>query len=187
MQDNTLNDYSLILILQNLFHNHISHLVLTPLHYILLTAYLSGNLLSEVLIPTFGHAHVRLPEIFTAEHSRPPTPVFADYPIRVDSIAIYDPKDDPRFPVLSECFSITNDLFSYERRETEVKRLQNSKLESQFEVKVRFQGLNPHPVFHIAKKEHKTTPVPFEVTFIDFNRNPQLNSKWQNCIIHFRI
>ena len=55
------------------------------------TAFLSGNLFSEVIIHTPVPAHVRLPEYYTANHSRPPTPIFADYPLRVDGITIYDP------------------------------------------------------------------------------------------------
>ena len=42
----------------------------------------------------------------------------------------------------------------------------------EFEVKIRFQGLNPHPVFQVTKLEHKTTPAPFIVTYVDFNRDP---------------
>ena len=55
------------------------------------TAFLSGNIFSEVLITTPVPAHTKLPEYHTADHSRPPTPNFADYPLRVDGITIYDP------------------------------------------------------------------------------------------------
>ena len=41
-------------------------------------------------------------------------------------------------------------------------------------MKVKFHGLNPHPVFHVSKIEHKTTPAPFEVIHIDLERDPQL-------------
>ena len=64
------------------------------------TAFLSGNLFSEVLIPTPDPAHIRLPEYYTADQS--PTPTFADYPLRVGGITIYDPQNDPRFPILAE-------------------------------------------------------------------------------------
>ena len=40
------------------------------------TAFLSGDLLSQLVIPTPVPAHIRLPEYYTAEHSRPPTPNF---------------------------------------------------------------------------------------------------------------
>ena len=43
-----------------------------------------------------------------------------------------------------------------------------------FEGKVKFQGLKPLSMFHVAKMEHKTIPVPFEVTYIDSIRDPQL-------------
>ena len=88
------------------------------------TAFLSGNLFSEVLIPTPVPAHIRLPEYYTADHSRPPTPNFADYPLRVDVITIYDPQNDPRFPILAERFIANNDLLSHKRKGTELKRLQ---------------------------------------------------------------
>ena len=124
------------------------------------TALLSGDLFPQVVIPTPVPAHVRLPEYYTAEHSRPPTPNFADYLLRVDGTTIYDPQNDPRFPILAERFFANNDLLSHKRKETELKRLQTPNLELKFEVKVKFQGLNPHPNFHVSKIEHKTSPAP---------------------------
>ena len=138
------------------------------------TAILSGDLFSQVVIPTPVPAHIRLPEYYTAEHSRPPTPNFADYPLRVDGITIYDPQNDPRFPILAERFINNNDLLSHKRKETELKRLQTPNLELKFEVKVKFQGLNPHPLFHVSKIEHKTSPAPFEVVHIEFKRDHKL-------------
>ena len=135
------------------------------------TAFLSGDLFSQVVIPTPVPAHIRLPEYYTAEHSRPPTPNFADYPLRVDGITIYDPQNDPRFPILAERFINNNDLFSHKRKQTELKRLQTPNLELKFEVKVKFQGLNPHPIFHVSKIEYKTSPAPFEVVHIEFQRD----------------
>ena len=117
---------------------------------------------------------IRLPEYYTAELSCPPTPNFADYPLRVDGTTIYDPKHDPRFPILTERFITTNDLLSNKCKETELKRLQNPSLEIKFEVEVKFQGLNPHPVFHVAKTEHKTTPAPLKGIHNDLERDPQL-------------
>ena len=103
------------------------------------TAFLSGNLFSEVLIPTLVPAHIRLPEYYTADQSRPPTPNFADYSLQVDGITIYDPQNDPRFPILAERFIANNDLLSHKRKKTELKRLQTPNLELKFEVKVKFQ------------------------------------------------
>ena len=120
------------------------------------TAFLSGNLFSEVKIPTPVPAHIRLPEYYTADQSRPPTPNFADYPLRVDGITIYDPQNDPRFPILAERFITNNDLLSQKRKETkkELERLQTPNLELKIEVKVKFQGLNLHPIFHVSIIEH---------------------------------
>ena len=73
------------------------------------TAFLSGNLFSEVIIPTPVPAHLRIPEYYTAEHSGPPTPNFADYPIRVDGTTIHDPSHDPRFPLLTQRFITNNE------------------------------------------------------------------------------
>ena len=145
-----------------------------PLHYSHLTPRLhfyQETFFSQVVIPTPVPAHIRLPEYYTAEHSRPPTPNFADYPLRVDGITIYDPQNDPRFPILTERFINNNDLLSHKRKETELKRLQTPNLELKFEVKVKFQGLNPHPIFHVSKIEHKTSPAPFEVVHIEFERD----------------
>ena len=139
------------------------------------TAYLSGNLFSEVLIPTPVAPHVRIPEYFISDHSRPPTPNFADYPFRVDGTTIYDTQNDPRFPLLTERFISNNNSLSNKRKELELKRLQNPNSELKFEVKVKFQGLNPHPIIHVAKIEHKTTPALFDVVLIDFNRDPELH------------
>ena len=93
------------------------------------TALLSGNIFSEVIRPTPVPAHVQIPEYYLADHSRPPTPNFADYPLRVDGITIYVPQNDPRFPILAERFITKNDLLSNKRKETELKRLQTSNLE----------------------------------------------------------
>ena len=108
------------------------------------TAFFSGDLFTQVVIPTPVPAHIRLPEYYTAEHSRPPTPNFADYPFRVDGITIYDPQNDPRFPILAERFINNNDLLSHKHKETELKRLQTPNLELKFEVKVKFQRSTPN-------------------------------------------
>ena len=58
----------------------------------------------------------------------------------------------------------------------ELKRVHIANLEVKFEVEVRFKGLNPLPIFHVAKIERKTTPDPFEVTQMGFNCDPQLHT-----------
>ena len=103
------------------------------------TAFFSGNLFSEVIIPTPVPAHIRVPEYYNADQSRPPTPNFSDYPLRVDGITIYDPQHDPRFPILAERFITNNDLLSHKRKETEPKRLQTPNLELKFEVNINFK------------------------------------------------
>ena len=140
------------------------------------TAFLSGNRFSEVIIPTPVPAHIRLPEYFTADQSRPPTPNFADYPLRVDGRTIYDPQNDPRFPILAERFITNNDILSHKRKETELKHLQTPNIDLKIEVKVKFQGLNPHPMFHVSKIEYKTSPAPFEVVHIEFERDLNIST-----------
>ena len=80
------------------------------------TAFLPGDLFSQVVIPTSVPAHIRLHEYYTAEHSRPPTPIFADYPLRVDGITIYDPQNYPRFPFLAERFNNNRSIISQTQR-----------------------------------------------------------------------
>ena len=126
------------------------------------------------MIPTPVPLHIRLPEYYTTEYFRPPTPNFGHYAIRVDGTKTYEPKNDPRFPILTERFITTNDSLSNKRKETELIRLQTSNLELKFEVKVKVQGLNPHPVLRVSKIGHKTTPPPFEGTPFEFERDPQL-------------
>ena len=91
-------------------------------------AYLSGNIFSEVLVPTPVHPRVRLPEYFTTDKSRPPTPNFAEYPLRFDRITINERKFDPRFTLIEERFIHNNDTLSDKRKELEPKRLQNPNL-----------------------------------------------------------
>ena len=38
-------------------------------------------------------------------------------------------------------------------------------------------------MFHVAKIEHKTTPAPFEVILIDFNRDPELHDLTYDKIV----
>ena len=91
-----------------------------------------------------------LPEYSPAEQSRPPAPNFADFPIRVDGITIYEPAYDPRFPVLTKRFIATNALL-WNKKEAEFRGLQNPNIELKFEVKVELQGLHPHPIINVAK------------------------------------
>ena len=178
MQDNTHN-------LSSDTHSSalVPHSCFTPgsdtaslLSYDLQTAFLSRTLFSEVLIPTPVPPQIRIPEYYITEHSRPPTPNFADYPIRDDGTAIYEPKNDPRFTILTERFITINDSHLNKRKETELERLQTSKQKLEFGGKVKFQGLNPHPVFHVSKIEKKTSPAPFEVTHFDLERDPQFQN-----------
>ena len=50
---------------------------------------------------------------------------------------------------------------------------------------MKFQGLNPQPIFHVAKIEHRTTPAPFEVILVDFNRDPELHKLAYGKIVFY--
>ena len=101
----------------------------------------------------------------------PPTPNFTDYPIRVEGTTIYDPKHNPRIQILTERFITNKDLLSNKRKKTELERLQTPNLELKFEVKVKLQGVNPHPVF---QNEHETTSAAFDLGDFDLERDPNL-------------
>ena len=76
------------------------------------TACSSDNLVSELLVLTALQPTVRRPENFSADNSRPPSPNFADYPLRVEGITINEPRVDPRFTLLAERFIHNNDTLS---------------------------------------------------------------------------
>ena len=159
--------------------------VASPISSDVQTAYLSDNHFSEVLVPTPVHPTVRLPEYFTTDNSRPPTPNFAEYPLLVDGIPIYEPRFDPRFTLLAERFIHNNDTLSDKRKELELKRLQKPNLELKFEVKFRFQGLNPHPVFQVAKLEYKNHTYSFYCHIHRFQQRPYSSrlKVWQNHVL----
>ena len=100
------------------------------------TAYLSGKFFSEDLVPTLVQPTIPLPEYFTADNSRPPTPNFADYQLRADGITIYEPKSS----FYSSCkrFIQNNDTLSDKLKELELKKFQHPNLDLKFEVKIRF-------------------------------------------------
>ena len=95
--------------------------------------------------------------------------------VSVSEISCPDFRKTLRKSLQMHCNVITNnDLLSNKRKETELERHQTSNLELKYEVKVIFRGLNPHPVFHLAKMDLTTTSAPFEVIHIDFEDDPQL-------------
>ena len=75
------------------------------------------------------------------------------------------------FQFLQNALLLTTISYLKKEKKTELKRLQTPNLELKFEVKVKLQGLNPHPIFHFSKIEHKTSPAPFEVVHIEFERD----------------
>ena len=75
------------------------------------------------------------------------------------------------FQSLHNASMLTTIFSEKKRKEKELKRLQTPNLKIKYEVKVKFQGLNPHPIFHVSKIEHKTSPALFEEIHIEFERD----------------
>ena len=59
---------------------------------------------------------------------------------------------------------ITKNTLSNNGEKTELIGLQDTSLKLKFEIKVKFHSLKPHPVFQVAKHEHKTSPAPYKLT-----------------------
>ena len=134
------------------------------------SAFFSGNLFSEVIKPTLVPAHFRLPEYYTSDHSRPQLLILQTTQFELRKLLYTLQKTILVFQFLrNTLLQISN-----KRKETELKIPQTSNLVVQFEVKVKVQGLNPHPVFHVAKMDYKTTPAILEFVHIDLERDPQL-------------
>ena len=114
-----------------------------------------------------SNSSIQLPEYFLEEFSRPPSPNPHEYPIRVNSKIVRTLNEDPRYTVLPARF-INNSSLSTQRKQRELRRLQEQQLTSKFEVEVTFNSLGPHPFSLSTRVAHKTTPSPFIVTSISY-------------------
>ena len=114
-----------------------------------------------------SNSSIQLPEYFLEDFSRPPTPNPHEYPIRVNSKIVRSPNEDPRYTVLPARF-INNSSLSTQRKQRELRRLQEQQLILKFEVEVTFNSLGPHPFSLSTRVAHKTTPSPFIVTSISY-------------------
>ena len=101
------------------------------------------------------------------DFSRPPTPNPHEYPIRVNSKIVRTLNEDPRYTVLPARF-MNNSSLSTQRKQRELRRLQEQQLTLKFEVEVRFNSLGPHPFSLSTRVAHKTTPSPSIVTSISY-------------------
>ena len=110
---------------------------------------------------------IQLPEYFLEDYSRPPTPNRHENPICVISTKIRSLNEDPRYTVLPTRF-INNSSLSNSRKQSELRRLQETQLILEFEVEVTFDSLNPHPFSLSTRVAHKTTPSPFIVPSISY-------------------
>ena len=114
-----------------------------------------------------SNSSLQLPEYFLEEYSRPPSPNPHEYPIRVNSKIVRTLNEDPRYTLLPARF-INNSSLSTQRKQRELRRLQEQQLTLKFEVEVTFNSLGPHPFSLSTRVAHKTTPSPFIVTSISY-------------------
>ena len=114
-----------------------------------------------------SNSFLQRPEYFLEHFSRPPTPNPHEYPIRVNSRIVRILNEDPRYTVLPARF-INNSSLSTQRKQRELRRLQEQQLILKFEVEVTFNSLGPHPFSLSTRVAHKTTPSPFIVTYISY-------------------
>ena len=63
---------------------------------------------------------------------------------------------------------INNSSLSTQRKQRELRRLQEQQLTLKFEVEVTFNSLGPHSFSLSTRVAHKTTPSPFIVTSISY-------------------
>ena len=114
-----------------------------------------------------SNSSIQLPEYFLEEFSRPPSPNPQEYPIRVNSKIVRTLNEDPRYTVLPASF-INNSSLSTQRKQRELRRLQEQQLTLKLEEEVTFNSLGPHPFSLSTRVAHKTTPSPFIVTSISY-------------------
>ena len=121
---------------------------------------------SQVYSPSSitSNSSIQLPEYFLEDFSRPPTANLHEYHIRVNS-RIVRLNEDPRFTVLPARF-INNSSLSTQRKQRELRRLQEQQIILKFEVEVTLNLIGPHPFSLSTRVAHKTTPSPFIVTSI---------------------
>ena len=124
---------------------------------------------SQVYSPSSipSDSSIQLPEYFLEDFSRPPTPTPHEYPIRVNSKIVRTLHEDPQYTVLPARF-INNSSLSTQRKQRELRRLQEEQLTLKVEVEVTFNSLGPHPFSLSTRVAHKTTPSPFIVTSISY-------------------
>ena len=103
---------------------------------------------------------IQLPEFYLEEYSRPLTPDPQEYLIRVNSKIICTLHEDPRYTILP-VRTTDNSSLSNQRKQREIRRLQEDQLVLKFEVEVTFTSLKPHPFSLSTRVAYKTTPSPF--------------------------
>ena len=131
-----------------------------------------------------SNSSIQLPEYSLEDFSRPPTPIPHEYPIRVNSRIVRSLNEDARYTVLPARF-INNSSLSTQRKQRELRRLQEQQLILKFEVEVTFNSLGYHPFSLSTRVAHKTTPSPFIVTSISYLCDAELPEIRTGHIIFF--
>ena len=70
---------------------------------------------------------------------------------------------------------LNNSSLSTQRKQRELRRLQEQQLTLKFEVEVTFNSLGLHPFSLSTRVAHKTTPSPFIVTSISYFCDAELH------------
>ena len=119
---------------------------------------------SQVYSPSSitSNSSIQLPEYFLEDFRRPPTANPHEYPIRVNSRIVLTLNEDPRYTVLPARF-INKSSLSTQRKQRELRRLQEQQLILKFEVEVTLNSLGPHPFSLSTRVAHKTTPNPITI------------------------
>ena len=141
----------------------------------------SADNFSEILPPL--RTSTAILEYNTQNHSRPPTPNLAEYPIIVNGQVIHHPRDDPRFLILAQDLITSNDNLSQHRKKRELNRLNEDSITIKFEVEATFQNLNPHPIAASVRIKYKTTPSPFHTIDLQFESDPDIPQLTRGYII----
>ena len=86
---------------------------------------------------------------------------------------IQSPRHDPRYTLAPIHRIFNNPHLSEDRKREELERLQSTSFEITFQITVRFEGLNPHPIYTQAHVFFVTTPYPFITERVNIHVNDE--------------
>ena len=103
----------------------------------------------------------------------PPTPARHNYPLQIGDDLIQSPRSDPRYTLAPIHRIFHNPHLSGKRKQEELERLQSASIEITFQITIRFEGLNPHPIYTLAHVFFVTTPYPFITERVNIHVNDE--------------